>query len=1018
MPAPAAHPASVAELLTRQFYQWEQRGRGWLVWPEPVELEPPFRPFEGHSIPQAYFGDDGRIDTWGGQLGERLLAFFGRPSLPPPVPVGDEIEEPWPEPAAVRQDVELQVALPPSYQPPANVFEQCLFSLDYARSPLAFEVVGTKDELVAQLVAERSDAGLLQPQLKAHFPEASLTPTTGHLRAALDQPGCRRAVGFGLEREFMVPLRSLKELATDPLVAVCGALEALRDGEAGVLQILFQPARWPWPESILRAVTTSRGEPFFANDRELVAHARHKVARPLYAVVLRVGAVAPTDARVRELLQALAGALRPFSSPLGNRLEPLDDAEYPDHFDDLLARQSRRSGMLLNSDELVALAHLPSAAVRSSKLRRQVRLTRPVPSIATGDGVVLGENEHENVVTHATLRNLHRLQHTHLIGASGTGKSTLLLNLILQDIALGHGVGVLDPHGDLIDTVLGHVPRKRWKDVILFDPSDDEHPIGFNILSAHSNTESLLLASDLVGVFRRLSTSWGDQMSSVLGNAILAFLESSRGGTLADLRRFLVDEAYRREFLATVTDSQVVGYWEEEFKLANKASIGSILVRLDTLLRPKAVRHVVGQKENRLDFGQMMDEGKIFLARLPQGLIGEENSYLLGSLLVSKFQQLAIARQRQEAKERRPFFLHLDEFHHFITPTLATILTGARKYGLGLTLAHQSLSQLSGNADVAAAVRSVFATVCFRVNDDDARKIADGFGHFEATDIQNLPNYEALCRVEKKENDFNLRIVRPPELDGEAPHRCDLLRSLSRQQYARPRQEVEEELARSRYRPKAEKVDPFRQRTAQAKAPEPEDDLSDLPSKPERPRGTPPPMPEAPGPRLPGKGSPEHRGLQQLVVRLGNERGWTGEIEDRLGIHGDPDVLLRQKDGTFLVVEVALSPSVERELDHIAKRFAAGAAHVVVLVPDPVYRNQIRTQVEARFADRLGKTLHVFDLDAFAAWLDSVSARSSTEVHGDTRFTTHHGVASEEERRRQEQLGADALKRGRKRRKP
>jgi hypothetical protein len=502
-------------------------------------------------------------------------------------------------------------------------------------------------------------------------------------------------------------------------------------------------------------------------------------------------------------------------------------------------------------------------------------------------------------------------------------------------------------------------------------------------------------------------------MTSVLGNAILAFLESGRGGTLADLRRFLVDEAWRREFLPTVADPEVVGYWEEEFKLANKASIGSILVRLDTLLRPKAVRHVVGQKENRLDFGQMMDEGKIFLARLPQGLIGEENSHLLGSLLVSKFQQLAIARQRQEAKERRPFFLHLDEFHHFITPTLATILTGARKYGLGLTLAHQSLSQLQANADVAAAVRSVFATVCFRVNDDDARKLADGFGHFEATDIQNLPNHEALCRVEKKENDFNLRTVRPPELDEEAPHRCELLRNLSRQQYARPRQEVEEELARSRYRPKPERPDPFRRRTAQ----EPEVDLSDLPPKPERPRGAPPPMPEAPGPQLAGKGSPEHRGLQKLVVRLGNERGWTGQIEERLDRHGDADVLLKQDD-RFLVVEVALSPPVERELESIAKRFAAGAAHVVVLVPDPAYRSQIRTQVEARFADRLGQTLHIMDLDAFAAWLDSVSARSSTEVHGDTRFTTHHGVASEEERRRQEQLGADALKRGRKRRKP
>lgn len=182
--------------------------------------------------------------------------------------------------------------------------------------------------------------------------------------------------------------------------------------------------------------------------------------------------------------------------------------------------------------------------------------------------------------------------------------------------------------------------------MILFDPSDADFPIGFNILSAHSEIEKNLLASDLVGVFQRLSTSWGDQMTSVLANAILAFLESDCGGTLADLRRFLIEKDYREEFLKSVQDPQVTYYWRKEFPLLTGGkSLGPLLTRLNTFLRHKFVRNMVAQKENRIDFRKVMDEGKIFLAKLSQGAIGEENTWLLGSLLVSKFHQIALARQ-------------------------------------------------------------------------------------------------------------------------------------------------------------------------------------------------------------------------------------------------------------------------------------------------------------------------------------------------------------------------------------
>lgn len=239
----------------------------------------------------------------------------------------------------------------------------------------------------------------------------------------------------------------------------------------------------------------------------------------------------------------------------------------------------------------------------------------------------------------------------------------------------------------LKENMLSFIPKERIDDVVLIDPSDSKFPVGFNILTAHTEIEKELLASDLVALFRRFSTSWGDQMNSVFANAILAMLESTRGGTLMDLRHFLIEKEFRDQFLKSVTDPDVVFYWQKEFPLLRGTSIASILTRLDSFLRPKLIRTMVSQKTS-LDFQTLMDGRKIILVNLSEGLMGAENSFLLGAFIVSKIQQCAMARQAQRTEARTPFFLYIDEFHHFITPSMSSILSGARKYGLGLVLGH------------------------------------------------------------------------------------------------------------------------------------------------------------------------------------------------------------------------------------------------------------------------------------------------------------------------------------------
>lgn len=1029
---------TVVELLTEQFYQWELRGRGWVSWDRPVELEPPFRPFEGHFLPPSYHQDDGVEETPLSRFADKFLGFFGAKTEKPAArEPDDEVEEPPPgyleEPGHL---VELQVALPPDENVTREVFEQCLFSLGSCHGALAFEVVGSKEGLVTQLAAGAGDAPQVLAQLRAHFPDAVINQTEGGLQERWGDGAGRPSEvrEFGLDREFMLPLNPARELATDPLVGICAALEHVGEGEAGVFQVLFQPARHRWAESIGRAVKTSDGEPFFSNAPEIVLQANRKLARPLFAVVVRVAATSQTPRRVWEITEGLGGALNLFANPAGNELIPLENKDYPDdaHESDLLHRRSRRCGMLLNSEELASLAHLPAAAVRSRKLLRVATRTKEPPTAATGDGVLLGENVHEGRVTLITLKPDQRVRHVHVIGASGTGKSTLLLNLIRQDVESGQGIAVLDPHGDLIDDVLARVPGERERDVILFDAADDEFPVGFNVLSAHSNLEKNLLASDLVAVFRRLSTSWGDQMNSVLGNAILAFLESSNGGTLADVRRFLLEPAFRKEFLGTVQDPDVVYYWEHAFPVLKSGSVGPLLTRLDTFLRPKAIRYMVGQRENKLDFGAIMNEGKVFLAKLPQGIIGEENAFLLGALLVAKFHQLAISRQQMEARERRPFYLYLDEFHNFATPSMATILSGVRKYQLGLVLAHHELRQLQRSDELASAVLShPYTRVCFRLGDEDARRLADGFSFFETSDLQNLGTGEAVCRMERADFDFNLRTVLPPKVeDGAARERRAHLQRLSRERYGTPRAEVEKELVRSRAEAPRERVDPFATRTVRptqpleegkAEAKRVEEPVSAVPPAAEElPKSTSPPprskvtpgVPRPPGEPPPqGKGGREHLYLQQMVKQLGEQRGWRALIEE-----GNADVALL-KEHTSVACEILVTTPVAHDVEVLRKRLAAGFTWVVMLSADPKHLGRVEEEANKRLSEEDLQRVHclkVEELPELLERLDAAQASDESTVKGYRVKTSYKALGEAEKQSRKDSI-AQAIARGLKR---
>jgi len=464
-----------------------------------------------------------------------------------------------------------------------------------------------------------------------------------------------------------------------------------------------------WANSILSSVITYRGECFFMDAPEMLPLAKEKISMPLYAVAIKLAVQAPSKGRVYDLVRRCSDGLRMASRSASNSVEVRDDEEYgyTERLHDIEGRQSHRLGMLLNVRELATFVHFPSNSIHSDKLLRSVSRTKAAPASVLGHQYILGKNIHQNREVAVSQSEQQRVRHMHIIGATGTGKSTLLANLLHQDILNGNGFALIDPF-------------------------DSEYPIKCNILHAQTDIEKELIASDLVALFRRFSTSWGDQMNSVFANAILAFVESSKGGTILDLRRFLIEKPFRDSFLQTVQDPQIIYYWQKEFQLLKSSSIGPILTKLDAFLRPKVIRNMVSQKES-LPIAEFMDMKKIVLIKLSQGLIGSENSYLLGALLVSKIHQAAMARQLQAKDNRVPFYLYMYDFQHFITPSMSDILSGARKYQLGLVLVHQGMEQvIKHDGELAHALLANAGTrICFRLGNADAKKMEEGFSYFK-----------------------------------------------------------------------------------------------------------------------------------------------------------------------------------------------------------------------------------------------------------------------------------------------
>lgn len=917
---------SSAEQATIHFYSWDYRYRGYYLFNTPVDIEPPYQSFSYPVISNKSVEDDGRVPS----LFERIGNLLETKKEEEEYKDEEEFNPIYLEPENVSELKAFRFVFPHNYeiQPARNV--EFLNMLSLSESVISFEIIAQHNKISFQFVCSVYDYQRITSNLKAYFPEAILNPID--CRDLCFNVSTNIAIAdFGVSEEFVRPLKVADSFNIEPLTSIIASLDHIDEGETAMVQVLFKGINSPLARDIPKAVSDGTGGSFFVDAPEMPKCAQDKITSPLFSVVLRIAVQGKTESKSRFLSQEMARSITNTSTSEYNKLIPLSNSGYAYDFHqyNLYNRLSNRLGFILNAKELNTFVHYPNKTLVNAKIGLTDAKTK-APKHLSKQGIFLGINHHNGKETKVVVSTEQRLSHTHITGVTGVGKSTLMANMVLQDAHHGFGCTILDPHGDIIEDILRRIPEHRKDDVILIDPSDTDFPVGFNLLEANTEAEKIVLSSDLVSSFKRHATAWGDNMTSVLQNAVNTILESSTGGTLIELKRFLIEERFRQSFLKHVEDPSLHYYWKHEYPMLRKG-ITPLLTRIDTFLRPKIIRYMLAQKSG-INFKTCIEQNKIVLIKLSQGLIGEENSYLLGSLYLSKLNQAAMGRQHLSKDQRYPYFLYCDEFQHFMTPSINNILSGARKYGLGLTLAHQELSQIEDSKLLNSVISNPLTRICFRLGDNDAKRLASGFSYFEPEDLTSLSRGEAIVRIGESSNDFNLKTKTLNEVQNSAI--ANYIRDNVRKEYATTKEEVEAILFSML--PQI----PYQQ--SNVKKPKAEED-TEKETQPVIEKTKEPESKKEPSKQISDEVKQQlikeesasmevraHTHLQSMIKKLGQDRNFIAHKEYPTEDGGRIDIVL-ERDELKISFEISETNSPSYEVQNIKKCLRSGCIPVIMV---------------------------------------------------------------------------------------
>ncbi len=666
-------------------------------------------------------------------------------------------------------------------------------------TPYAFELALLSQRIYFYATCSLEKQSLVQSLITSTFPHSAIQRTKDPFDHILSSPHV--VVGeLVLAGPYHLPIRTHADFnSLDPLTSTLGFLSKADPDMAVGIQILYSPATFPWQKQALK-LTEKSDDP---QKTVKAGFVNQKVAHQGGKTIIRIFASGPSEGAAKSFLRNLAGTYGSFSIGEANQLKykGIEDTKKAIHH----IRTRTHSyfdnrEQIMNAAELAGLWHLPGASLNGIKniAWGKSLAGEPPENVALATAVTEEEKQEINFFAKAEFKNQEQIfgiktpdrrKHVYIIGKTGSGKSTLISNMAIDDIRRGRGVCIIDPHGDLTESILDYIPKRRVNDVVYLEAFDQERPFHLNILEVHNQEQRHLVASGIVSIFQKMyGHSWGPRLEYILRNLVLTLIEV-KGTTLYDGMRLLTDKKYRDKILAQVSDPVMLNFWRTEYDVMNDKqrveSIASIQNKLGQFVSTPMIRNILSHPTSSIDLADIMNSGKILLVNLSQGKLGEDNAALLGAMIITQIQLAAMARSYIKESERRDFFLYVDEFQNFATSSFVKILSEARKYRLALTLANQYIDQF--DEEIRNAIFGNAGTIIsFVVGARDAQHLMKEFGGlYSESDLVGLGKFEIVLKLSVDSMTtppFPARTLPPPALSND--NREKIIR-LSKEKYGR-----------------------------------------------------------------------------------------------------------------------------------------------------------------------------------------------------------------------------------------
>ena len=698
-----------------------------------------------------------------------------------------------------------------------------MLSFLHPQPHLSFEIVGLPEDIRFYIYTPNKYKDLVEKQINGSYPDAEIKIVEeknardgyamGNEYNIFSKTGQVAFAALKLKDSNYKPLKVYKDFAVDPLSSITSVMAKMGIGEGAAIQILITGATSNWSKQGRTFISTTKkaeSNPetakYTADPKELEG-IENKISKPGFETVIRLVVSSTSKEAAQAHLENMVAALEQFNGI--NSFSKAKKWFKGGFITDFVYRYLPIRGDLsvLTSEELAGLFHFPNKNIQTPHIGWLNAKRAPAPAQIPSSGLYLGMSSFRGLSKPVYIQKDDRRRHMYVVGKTGVGKSEFLKDMILQDIKNGEGVCFIDPH-DTIDKLLPLIPPERAEDVILFDPSDTERPLGLNMLEGKTEQERHYIVSSIVGLMYKLydpnkTGIIGPRFEHAIRNAMLTVM-SEPGSTFIEVVRALTDASFVQELLPKVQDPIVRRYWTDQIAQTNdfhkSETLDYIVSKFGRFVTNKMMRNIIGQSASAFDFRKAMDERKILLVSLSKGKIGEENASFLGLVLVPKILVAAMSRQDIPEEQRKDFYLYVDEFQNFATPDFAQILSEARKYRLNLIVANQFIGQM--DEDVKNAIfGNVGTLVSFRVGVTDANYLAREFQPtFTEADLINVDVYNAFIKTivnNEPVTPFSMDLGRDmvKEKAMENPRVAELIRELSRLKYGKDVTQLEVQIA-------------------------------------------------------------------------------------------------------------------------------------------------------------------------------------------------------------------------------